>query len=61
MGLAAMLVVALNPTDPFTLHVKVGLVAGLFAASPFVFYQLWSFIAPACLAMRSATFALLGL
>jgi sec-independent protein translocase protein TatC len=25
---------------------EVGLVAGLFAASPFVFYQLWLFIAP---------------
>jgi sec-independent protein translocase protein TatC len=25
---------------------EVGFVAGLFAASPFVFYQMWLFIAP---------------
>ena len=36
----------LNPTEPFNLYLEVGLVAGLFAASPFVFYQLWLFIAP---------------
>jgi sec-independent protein translocase protein TatC len=38
--------VYLNPTEPFNLYLEVGLVAGLFAASPFVFYQLWLFIAP---------------
>lgn len=38
--------VYLNPTEPFNLYLEVGLVAGLFVASPFVFYQLWSFIAP---------------
>jgi sec-independent protein translocase protein TatC len=38
--------VYLNPTDPFNLYLEVALVAGLFAASPFVFYQLWLFIAP---------------
>jgi sec-independent protein translocase protein TatC len=38
--------VYLNPTEPFNLYLQVGLVAGLFAASPFVFYQLWLFIAP---------------
>jgi sec-independent protein translocase protein TatC len=38
--------VYLNPTEPFNLYFEVGLVAGLFAASPFVFYQLWLFIAP---------------
>ena len=38
--------VYLNPTEPFSLYLVVGLVAGLFAASPFVFYQLWLFIAP---------------
>ena len=45
-GLAGGLVY-LNPTEPFNLYLEVGLVAGLFAASPFVFYQLWLFIAPA--------------
>ena len=38
--------VYLNPTEPFNLYLEVGFVAGLFAASPFVFYQLWLFIAP---------------
>src|SRR6202790_836699 len=44
-GLGGRLVY-LNPTEPFNLYLEVGLVAGLFAASPFVFYQLWLFIAP---------------
>ena len=38
--------VYLNPTEPFNLHLEVGFVAGLFVASPFVFYQLWLFVAP---------------
>src|SRR5437016_12708323 len=38
--------VYLNPTEPFNLYLEVGFVAGLYAASPFVFYQLWVFIAP---------------
>ena len=38
--------VYLNPTEPFNLYLEVGLVAGLFAASPFIFYQVWLFIAP---------------
>src|SRR5216684_5991769 len=38
--------VYLNPTEPFNLYLEVGLVTGLFAASPFVFYQVWLFIAP---------------
>ena len=36
----------LNPTEPFNLYLMVALVLGLFAASPFVFYQIWLFIAP---------------
>ncbi|HXM01678.1 MAG TPA: twin-arginine translocase subunit TatC [Chthoniobacterales bacterium] len=44
-GIAGGLVY-LNPTDPFNLYLDVALVGGLFAASPFVFYQLWLFIAP---------------
>jgi sec-independent protein translocase protein TatC len=35
-----------NPTDPFNMYVKVGLIAGLFIASPFILYQVWAFIAP---------------
>jgi sec-independent protein translocase protein TatC len=44
-GLSGELVY-LNPTEPFNLYLEVGFVAGLFLASPFVFYQLWLFIAP---------------
>jgi len=38
--------VYLNPTEPFNLYLMVALVLGLFVASPFVFYQIWLFIAP---------------
>src|ERR1700688_3738275 len=44
-GLSAKLVY-LNPTEPFNLYLKVGFMAGLFVASPFVLYQLWCFISP---------------
>src|SRR5262249_47241680 len=37
----------LNPTDPFNLYMKVGLMAGIFLASPVILYQVWSFISPA--------------
>jgi sec-independent protein translocase protein TatC len=36
----------LNPTDPFNLYMKVGLMAGIFLASPVVLYQVWNFISP---------------
>jgi sec-independent protein translocase protein TatC len=38
--------VYLNPTEPFNLYIKVGAMAGLFVASPFVLYQVWLFISP---------------
>ncbi len=38
--------VYLSPTEPFNMYLKVGFIAGLFVASPFVLYQLWAFIAP---------------
>jgi sec-independent protein translocase protein TatC len=38
--------VYLNPTEPFNMYLKIGLIAGLFVASPFVLYQLWAFVAP---------------
>jgi sec-independent protein translocase protein TatC len=44
-GLAEKLVY-LNPTEPFNLYLKVAFLAGLFVASPFVLYQVWSFISP---------------
>jgi sec-independent protein translocase protein TatC len=44
-GLSAKLVY-INPTEPFNLYLKVGMMAGLFVASPFVLYQIWCFISP---------------
>src|SRR5258708_9244227 len=44
-GFSAKLV-CLNPPEPFNLYLKVGFMAGLFVASPFVLYQLWCFISP---------------
>ena len=38
--------VYLNPTEPFNMYLKIGLIAGIFLASPFVLYQIWLFIAP---------------
>jgi sec-independent protein translocase protein TatC len=38
--------VYLNPTEPFNTYLKVGLLAGVFLASPFVLYQVWGFVAP---------------
>jgi sec-independent protein translocase protein TatC len=35
-----------NPVDPFNLFMKLGLVGGVFLASPFILYQLWLFISP---------------
>ena len=33
-------------TQPFWVDMSIGLWAGIFVASPFIFYQLWKFIAP---------------
>ena len=33
-------------TEPFWVDMSIGLWAGIFVASPFIFYQLWRFIAP---------------
>jgi len=38
--------VYLNPIEPFNIYLKVGFIAGLFLASPFVLYQVWMFISP---------------
>jgi sec-independent protein translocase protein TatC len=35
-----------SPAGAFTSYFKVSLIAGLLAAAPFVFYQLWAFVAP---------------
>jgi len=39
-------IVYTNPLDTFNMSVKIGMVAGIFAASPFLLYQVWAFIAP---------------
>ena len=33
-------------TEPFWVDMSIGMWAGIFVASPFIFYQLWRFIAP---------------
>ncbi len=38
--------VFLSPTEPFNLYLKIGMMAGVFVASPFVLYQVWMFISP---------------
>lgn len=38
--------VFLGITDPFVLYFKMTAMTGLFLASPFVFYQVWRFVAP---------------
>ena len=36
----------LNPVEPFFVYLKLGVLAGFILASPFVFFQIWRFIAP---------------
>jgi sec-independent protein translocase protein TatC len=38
--------IATEPTEPFLLYMKVGVLAGLLVASPFIMWQVWLFIAP---------------
>jgi len=35
-----------SPTDPFNIKLKLGFIAGLFVACPYVLYQVWKFISP---------------
>lgn len=35
-----------NPTDPFTMYMKVAMIAGVFLTVPFSLYEIWKFIAP---------------
>lgn len=35
-----------KPTDPFTLYMKVGFLAGIFLTLPLTLYEVWKFIAP---------------
>ncbi len=38
--------VIINPTDGFTLYIKVALLAGICLTIPFTLYEVWKFIAP---------------
>ncbi|HEY6969916.1 MAG TPA: twin-arginine translocase subunit TatC [Candidatus Angelobacter sp.] len=38
--------VVTSPTDAFNLYLKIGLIAGIFIASPMLLYQVWMFISP---------------
>src|SRR5688572_20184136 len=46
-----------NPVDPFIAYMQIAVVVGFIGASPFIFYQLWMFIAPGLYA-REKRFAL---
>ena len=35
-----------NPTDPFTIYMKVAFIVGIFVASPIVLWQVWLFVSP---------------
>jgi sec-independent protein translocase protein TatC len=35
-----------NPTDPFTIYMKVAFIAGIFLTIPLSLYEVWKFIAP---------------
>lgn len=39
--------IATNPIEAFLTYLKVALLAGVFAASPVILYQVWRFVAPA--------------
>jgi len=36
----------LSPTEGFIVQLKISLIAGLFISAPWIFYQLWRFVAP---------------
>lgn len=36
----------LNPTEPFTLSMKLGFIGGIFLAAPWILWQVWLFVSP---------------
>ncbi|RMD94191.1 MAG: twin-arginine translocase subunit TatC, partial [Calditrichaeota bacterium] len=48
-AMAQAKLIFLAPTEGFMVRIKLALFAGLFISLPFVFYQLWKFIAPGLL------------
>lgn len=43
-----------NPVDPFIAYMQIAIAVGFLGASPFIFYQLWMFIAPGLYAREKA-------
>lgn len=46
LGLGEPTIHFANPIDPFVAYLKLAVVVGLILSSPWVFYQIWAFIAP---------------
>lgn len=46
LGLGAPELHFANPVDPFMAYMKIALVVGILAASPWIFWQFWGFISP---------------
>ena len=46
LGLGAPELHFANPVDPFMAYMKIALVVGILAASPWMFWQFWGFISP---------------
>ena len=44
---AARQLIFLNPVEPFFVYLKISVLSGFMLTSPFVFFQIWRFIAPA--------------
>jgi sec-independent protein translocase protein TatC len=45
-NLAGKKLVFTNPTEPFTMYMKVAFIAGIFLSAPVILWQLWLFISP---------------
>lgn len=46
LGLGEPTINFANPVDPFVAYMQLSIIFGLLLSSPWVFYQLWAFIAP---------------
>jgi sec-independent protein translocase protein TatC len=42
-------------SEAFSIYLKASMLVGVLLASPWIFYQLWSFVAPDCTSTRSVT------
>lgn len=46
LGMKAPTIHFANPIDPFVAYLKIAIIVGLLIASPWIFWQIWQFIAP---------------